>query len=236
MSTHSPPSTDAPPAGAGSPTMPVDIPAAQAAPNSDLQRLNAVFDGRQAFHQAQGMLAEMAGCTLRRAGEVLLQHGAQLGLQTADAVARFFLINAADAFGDPDSRAAVTRFAALAAGTPALDRVENRATPPFASMVAAGRTVQIRGELDIASVPLLAAAFADRHPVSSPDSSFRLDLHDLTFLDVAGLRALSDIEVEITDLGERLQVNPPTSPTTNWMLRLAVSRGWIAPVFTDAAD
>jgi hypothetical protein len=131
MGSHSPPLTGARPAGAGAPTLPVDALAAQAAPKSDLQRLNAVLNDRQAFHQAQGMLAEMAGCTLRRAGEVLLQIGAQLGLQTADSVARFFLISAADALGDPDSRAAVARFAALAARSD-LELVETPATPPCA--------------------------------------------------------------------------------------------------------
>jgi anti-anti-sigma regulatory factor len=236
MGTHSPPLTAAPPAGAGLSAAPVDILAVQAAPQSDLQRLNAVLDGRQGFHQAQGMLAEMAGCTLRRAGEVLLQHGAQLGLQTADAVAGFFLINAADAFGDPDSRAVVARFAALAAAGPDLDRIENPATPSFATMVAAGRTLEILGELDIATVPLLAAAFADRQPGTGPESSFRLNLHDLTFLDVAGLRALSDVEIQITDHGERLQVCLPTSSAANWMLRFAVAHGWIAPVFTGTAS
>jgi anti-anti-sigma factor len=178
------------------------------------------------------MLAEMAGCTLRRAGEVLMQRGAQLGFQTADAVAGFFLINAADAFGDPDSRAAVAHFATLASAGPDLDRVESQAPPPFATMVAAGRTLEIRGELDIATVPLLAAAFANRQP----GSSFLLDLHDLTFLDVAGLRALSDVETQITEHGERLRVYLPTSPTANWMLRFAGSRGWIAPVFTGTAN
>ena len=215
--------------------MPVDVLAVQAAPNSDLQRLNAVLDGRQAFHQAQGMLAEMAGCTLRRAGEVLLQRGAQLGLQTADAVAGFFL-NAADAFGDPDSRAVAARFAALASARPDLDRVESQAPQPFATLAAAGRTLEIHGELDIATTPLLASAFANRQPGTGPGSSFLLELHDLTFLDVAGLRALSDIEIQITDHGERLRVSAPTSPTANWMLWFAVARGWIAPVFTGIAN
>ena len=235
MGSHSPPLTARRSASAGSPTTPVDSPAAQAVPNSDLQRLNAVLDGRQAFHQAQGMLAEMAGCTQRRAGEVLLQIGAQLGLQTADAVARFFLINAADALGDPDSRAAIARFAALAAG-PDPDHVETRATLPFAAVSAAGRRLKIRGELDIATTPLLALAFADRHPGKRPGSSFRLELRDLTFLDVAGLRALSDIEKQITNRGERLQVNPPTSRAVNRTLQFAVAHRWIAPVFTRTAN
>ncbi len=196
MGPHSPPLTGARPAGAGAPTLPVDALAAQAAPNSDLQRLNAVLDGRQAFHQAQGMLAEMAGCTLRRAGEVLLQTGAQLGLQTADAVT----------------------------------------TLPFATLVGGGRTLEIRGELDIATTPLLAIAFADRQPGKHPGSSFRLELRDLTFLDVVGLRALSDIEIQITNRGERLQVNLPTSRAVNRTLQFAVAHSWIAPVFTRTAN
>ena len=234
MGSHSPPLTGARPAGAGSPTMPLDALAAQAVPNSDLQRLNAVLDGRQAFHEAQGMLAEMAGCTLRRAGEVLLQIGAQLGLQTADAVAGFFLINAADALGDPDSQAAVARFAALAAGSD-LELVETPATSPFATLGGTGRTLEIRGELDIATTPLLALAFASRHPGKRPGGRFRIDLRDLTFVDVAGLHALAAIETQISNHGERLQVNLPTSSATNWTLQFAVAHGWIAPVFTRTA-
>jgi anti-anti-sigma regulatory factor len=231
MGSHSPPLTGARPAGADSPSVPLDALVEQAAPNSDLQRLNAVLDGRHAFHEAQGMLAEMAGCTLRRAGEVLLQTGAQLGLQTADDVARFFLINAADALGDPDSQAAVARFAAVAAQSN-LELVETRATQPFATLVGAGRTLEIRGELDIATTPLLALAFANRPPGKRPGSSFRLELRDLTFLGVAGLRALSDIEMQVTNLGERLQVNLPTSRAVNRTLQFAVAHRWIAPVFT----
>ena len=64
MGSHSPPLTGARPAGAGSPTVPVDSLAARAAPDSELQRLNAVLDGRQAFHQAQGLLAEASGVEL----------------------------------------------------------------------------------------------------------------------------------------------------------------------------
>ena len=233
MGSHSPPLTGARPARAGSPTVPVDALAAHAAPDSDLERLNAVLDGRQAFHQAQGVLAEMAGCTLRRAGEVLLQTGAQLGLQTADAVARFFLISAADA-SDADSRAAVARFAALAARSD-LEPVETR-DQQFATLVGTGRTLEIRGELDIATTPLLALAFANRHPGKRPGSSFRLELRYLTFVGVAGLRALSDIEIEITNRGERLQVNLPTSRAVNRTLQFAVAHRWIAPVFAPTAQ
>ena len=72
-------------------------------------------------------------------------------------------------------------------------------------------------------------------PGKRPGSSFRIELRDLTFLDVAGLRALSDIETQITNLGERLQVNLPTSPAAAWMLKFAVAHRWIAPVFTRTA-
>jgi anti-anti-sigma factor len=230
-----PPLTPAVPAGVGSPSVPVDTRAVQSANHLNLERLSAVLDGRQLFHRAQGMLAETAGCTMRRAGQVLLQRGAQLGLQTAAGVAGYFLINAANASGDPHSRAAIARFAALAAGSDP-DHVDTRATPPFATLIATGRTLKIRGELDIATAPLLAAAFADRSPANRRGSSFFLELSDLTFLDVAGLRALAAIETQISNDGERLQVDLPTSSATKWMLRFAVTHDWISAVFTGTAN
>jgi hypothetical protein len=206
-----------------------------------------VLDGRQAFHQAQGMLAEMAGCTLRRSGEVLLHVGAQLGLQTAADVAGLFLINAADALGDPDSAAVMRRFT-TAAALPSVDHEQaprgfdvrplavdvatERPTNGFATLVAEGRALEVCGELDMATTPLLAAAFAGRQTGRPRGSGFLLELQDMTFVDVSGVRALSDIDSKITDVGDHLEVNPPLSAGANRMLRLAVSLGWIAPVFT----
>jgi hypothetical protein len=221
----------------------------QAAADAAHERLNEVLDGRQAFHQAQGMLAEMTGCTLRRSGEVLLHVGGQLGLQTAASVAGLFLINAADALGDPDSAAVIRRFTTAAAlpsldhdrsshgpGVPLLDMDEQlateRPTNAFATLVADGRALEVRGELDMATTPLLAAAFAGRQTRQPRGSGFLLELQGMTFVDVSGVRALSDIDSTITDVGDRLEVNPPLSAGANRMLRLAVSLGWIAPVFT----
>jgi anti-anti-sigma factor len=235
MGSCAPSMTAAAPASAGVRAEPVATLAMHTPIHVGLERLSAVLDGRQTFHEAQGMLAEVAGCTMRRAGQVLLQRGAQLGFQTSAAVAGYFLINAANAAGNTNSRAALAHFTALASGSD-LDHVDARATAPFATLSAAERVLKIRGELDIATVPLLLAAFADRRPGTGPGSSFLLELSDLTFVDVAGLRALAAIQTQITTNGERLRVNPPTSSATTWVLQFAVARGWVTAVFTGSVN
>ena len=67
--------------------------------------LGQLLDARLAFGQAQGMLADITGCSLAAAGKVLLQVGAQLGLDSADGVAEFFLVAAATAPGGPEAQA-----------------------------------------------------------------------------------------------------------------------------------
>jgi anti-anti-sigma regulatory factor len=106
--------------------------------------------------------------------------------------------------------------------------------PPtvVATLVGQERGLEVRGELDLATAPLVAAAFADRGPGNGPGSRYLLDLSDLTFLDVRGIRVLSDIDTEMDEVGDYLQVNPPASAEADQTLRLAVSLGWVAAIFT----
>lgn len=66
--------------------------------------LGRLLDARLAFGQAQRMLAELTGCTLADAGKVLLQVGAQLGRDSAESAAEFFLVAAATAPGGPEAQ------------------------------------------------------------------------------------------------------------------------------------
>jgi len=60
-------------------------------------------------------------------------------------------------------------------------------------------------------------------------------LHDLTFVDLYGIRALSDIEVELTAAGYQLRVDPPAHLVVRRTLQFAVRSGWLVPAFANAA-
>jgi anti-anti-sigma regulatory factor len=197
--------------------------------NAIRDRLDRALDGRLAFGQAQGMLSEIAGCTPSRASEVLLQVGAQLGFESADGVAEFFLASAATDPAGPDTLA-FTQAATVARDT-------GSAADDFATLIAGGRGVVVRGELDLATVPLLAAAFADHQAaVTAPRRAMLLDLHDMTFIDITGVRALSEIRTQAGDLGYHLRVDLPSDAFTLWTLKFAVQSGWLQPVFADGAS
>ena len=204
--------------------------------------LGQLLDARLAFGQAQGMLAELTRCSLAAAGEVLLQVGAQLGLDSADGVAEFFLVAVATAPGGPEAQAFVRQARNTARSardnlksaqpTVAVDRLSADA---FATLVPDGRRLIVRGELDLATAPLLVSAFSHHDSARSPGTSFVLDLHDLTFVDLCGIRALSDIEVELTAAGYQLRVDPPAHLVVRRTLQFAVRSGWLVPAFANAA-
>jgi anti-anti-sigma factor len=185
--------------------------------NASRDRLDMVLDRRLAFGQAQGMLSEIAGCTPSRAGEVLLQVGAELGFDSADGVAEFFLATAATNPVGPHALAFTRRASA------------------FATFIAGGQGLAVRGELDIATAPLLTAAFADHQAAAGPGQQMLLDLRGLTFLDVTGVRALSEIHTRLSGLGYRLRVDPPSDEFTRRTLQFAVQSGWLPPPFTNGA-
>jgi anti-anti-sigma factor len=196
-----------------------DRPRVDRAPPTTADRLDRVLDRRLAFRQAQGVLSEIAGCTPARAGEVLLQIGAQLGFDSADGVAEFFLASAATDPTGPDTLVFARR--ATADG--------------FATLIAGGRGLVVRGELDIATAPLLAAAFIDHEVAAAPGHTMLLDLHDLRFIDVTGVRALAEIHTRAGRMGVHLRVSPPLHPFTGWTLQFAVQLGWLPPLFSDGS-
>jgi anti-anti-sigma regulatory factor len=105
----------------------------------------------------------------------------------------------------------------------------------FATLMPDGRRLVVRGALDIATAPLLTSAFNRRDRASASSGSFVLDLHDLTFVDLYGVRALADVEVQTTAAGYQLRVEPPSNHMTHRTLQFAVRSGWLVPEFADAA-
>ena len=205
--------------------------------------LGQLLDARLAFGQAQGMLAELTGCSLAAAGGVLLQVGAQLGLESADGVAEFFLIAVATAPGGPEAQAFIRQARNSARPAAPNDPLATKPqeddgrlnTSMFTTLSAGGRRLIVRGELDIATAPLLVDAFNEHENAISLGTSFVLDLHELTFVDLYGVRALSDLQAHITAAGYELRVDPPAHLVIRRTLQFAVRSGWLVPAFADAA-
>ncbi len=205
--------------------------------------LGRLLDARLAFGQAQGMLAQITECSLAAAGEILLQVGAQLGLESADGVAEFFLVAVATAPGGPEAQAFIRQARNSARSAHPNEPVSTRPTADddrfsadaFATSMPGGRRLIVRGELDIATAPLLADAFSHYDKAISLGTSFVLDMHELTFVDLYGVRALSDLQAQITAAGYELRVDPPAHLVIRRTLQFAVRSGWLVPAFADAA-
>ena len=90
--------------------------------------------------------------------------------------------------------------------------------------------LSVEGELDVATAPLLAAAFADRPADYSPGTAFVLDLRGVTFLDLRGLRAVADVGGALAAAGQQLHVLPSSAESVRRMLVLADQYGWWPPV------
>ena len=105
----------------------------------------------------------------------------------------------------------------------------------FEALMPDGRRLIVSGELDIATQPLLVTAFSGLDAASGHGGSFVLDLHNLTFVDMYGVRALSDVQIQTTAAGYLLRVDPPSNNCTCRTLHLAVRSGWLTPAFADAS-
>jgi anti-anti-sigma factor len=95
-------------------------------------------------------------------------------------------------------------------------------------------TVRARGELDCATAPILGAALSDAgrihgvHSSSAARPAIRLDLSGVTFLDLAGVTALTDSRAELKAMGCALCLVSP-QPNVLRLLDFAVFCGWLAP-------
>ena len=104
------------------------------------------------------------------------------------------------------------------------------------TLVGHGRGLALAGELDICTAPLLAGVFATRPADYYADGSFLLDLTELSFIDVRGMRALADIDAVVTGAGHQLRVAPAVSTFVARILRMAVLREWLPRYFVGPAD
>lgn len=122
------------------------------------------------------------------------------------------------------------------AGAPASvpDGQDRPASAWSAKLVDQGRGLAIWGELDAWTGPLLASEFSRRPADSFGTGMFTLDLTEVSFVDVRGLRGLSDIDDVVTRAGARLQIQPASSKAVAQTLRLAVSFGWLPHHFLSA--
>lgn len=98
--------------------------------------------------------------------------------------------------------------------------------------------VTVHGELDLMTSPLLEAAVTEvyRTAAAPRDAAtagvFLLNLADMTFLDGSGLQALQSVHGRTQGRGDELRVAAPVAGGPRRLLRFAVSRGWLAPLFT----
>jgi anti-anti-sigma factor len=60
---------------------------------------------------------------------------------------------------------------------------------------------------------------------------FSLDLSSLSFCDVIGLDALTDVYTQVMSRGGTLRVVPPAARGPSMLLTLAVNKGWLPSVF-----
>ena len=91
--------------------------------------------------------------------------------------------------------------------------------------------VAVHGQLDLASRPRFDAALTVHLAGPQLGRPVLLDLQDMTFCDVAGLRSLSIIDTYLTTAGAYLQVIPPTALSGRRTLHLAVASGWLPAEF-----
>lgn len=209
------------------------------------------LEDRLAFRQAQGMLAGLTGCGRLSAARSLRTTAEQLDVDVA-ALARRFLSGVQEASQEP-ARALLLRIAVEAllparaangrrlvgadvAGTDEPGVQDGRAELAEDRFLVPGpRGVSVRGELDVATVPLLDAATGSVDlavvRTSSIGEAFVLDLADLTFLDSARLRVLDALAARVRDGGSTLRVVPPRSPGLGRVLDFAVSLRWLPPAF-----
>jgi anti-anti-sigma factor len=213
------------------------------------ESLGLLLDDRSVFAQAQGLLAELTGCTLRRSANALLLVAAEQQVSAGD-LARGFVRAMTN---HPDRRsehllvhlfaAALTADTADAdsgPGAPTATRPEDLAIGPVSVIEPAQigdiHGVRVCGELDLMTAGELVQAATSVQRSKSAGAAgataFFVDLEGATFIDAAGLGALTGIRNQVRERGERLLVSTPTASAPRKLLALAVSYGWLAPEFS----
>lgn len=199
-----------------------------------------VLDDRLQVSQAEGLLRGLTGCTRAQAARALRDTGAQLELDPAQ-TARLFL-REVGAEGHEQSEhgvlPAVLDVLAVAAregGTVPEDErpTRLRVTPTPGG---AGDGLAVSGELDLDTAPMVTVAAAGevayRCRFPSGSALFVLDLTGVSFLDLAGVRALEQVQRQIDEAGLELRVATPPARGPRQLLLLAVAQRWLGAAFT----
>jgi hypothetical protein len=165
-----------------------------------------LLDDRGLFAEAQGLLAEVSGCPLRRASSTLLLTAAHQHVHVRQIARRFVNAMANQHEGRQDALVIDLVAAALSADTTgpmpgafaAGDPQRFDAAPPDLigpARLGHIRGVRARGELDLLTAgELLLVATENLGGVAAETvgTAFYVDLEGVTFLDGAGLGALAD--------------------------------------------
>jgi anti-anti-sigma regulatory factor len=198
---------------------------------------------RRTVLQAQALLVGLTGCPPHCAVEALQRIAEVLHVHPASVAHR--LLHGVDS-PDHDAKrfvARVERMTLAAALEGSRSTGADQAPPTSAVPIASGglRGVTVTGEIDIATTALLDSAVTESCSVAAgtglPSRSvFLLNLADMTFLDASGLQAMAKAQEQAEANGYQVRAAPPIAPGPRRVLRLAVDRGWLDPLYRPPDD
>jgi anti-anti-sigma regulatory factor len=197
---------------------------------------------RRTVLQAQALLVGLTGCPPRSAAEALRRVAADLDVHPASVAHR--LLHSVVSLDHDAKRfvARVERTALASALEGSRSTGADQAPPASAVPIVSGdlRGVTVTGEIDMATTSLLDSAVAESCSAAGTGlrsrSVFLLNLADVTFLDGSGVRALAEAQEHAEATGYQVRAAPPMSPGPRRLLRLAVDRGWLDPLFRPPDD
>jgi ABC-type transporter Mla MlaB component len=198
------------------------------------------LDDRLQISQAEGLLCGLTGCTRAQAAQALRDTGAPLELDAAQ-TSRLFLRGVGTEGHEQSEHGVVHAVLDVLAVTardwgsvPEDERHTGLRVMPTPG--GAGDGLAVSGELDLDTAPMLTVAAAGevayRCRFPSGSALFILDLTGVSFLDVAGVRALEEVQRQIDDARLELRVVTPPARGPRRLLLLAVAQRWLGAAFT----
>jgi anti-anti-sigma factor len=178
---------------------------------------------RSLILQAQGLLAEITGCTLGRADAAITRAAQALHLDAVEVAG--CLIDSVDGGLNDGSEKLLIRLI-QAAG---LLRTETAIGPSadLAEICYLGEIpgVRMRGELDLATVDQFLNVATKVTAMRDRATIFYLDLEYMSFIDATGLYVLSASCDQAAKRGDDVLVATPTAATSRRVLKIAVDEG-----------
>lgn len=198
---------------------------------------------RRTVLQARALLVGLTGCPPQSAAEALRRVAEALQVHPVSIAHR--VLHGVDS-PDHDAKRLLARVerTALAAALEGTRSTGADQTPPTSAVpIASGdlRGVSVTGEIDIATTALLDSAVTESCSVAARTglrsrSVFLLNLADVTFLDASGLQALAEAQQQAEANGYKVRAAAPIAPGPRRVLRLAVDRGWLDPLYRPPDD